>query len=833
MGVRMITEDRTGGLPDLEGSTVTLGPPANSRNLEEDFLLAAALRITEPIVIVVDAGGFIGFLNSTAEKILGYLPSSRLGRSVFELIHPDDRAAVQEALTDILRGERSNFVARFQHVDGSWRYLASSAANQFHVPAIKGILIHSRDVTATKEADAALKTQLAELSRARDQADAANIAKSHFLAMITHEIRTSMNGVMGMTSLLADTALDSRQREITATIRSSGDTLLEIVNDLLDFSRIEAGQMTLNSTDLELTTLIEESVDLVAEPAHRKGIELIVKLDNNLPSNVWADGVRLRQILLNLLSNAVKYTEQGQVTIRVSCESEPTKDRAVPDSNSEVKLRFTVTDTGIGIPEEAKAHLFAEFTQPGISNRHQSGGSGLGLAISKRLVELMGGEIGFSSGNRAGSTFWFSLTLKSSGVCEPEAPYTGPARRVLVVDDNAASRDLMEGFLQNAGFQTVSLDRPARCLDLLLSAYHAGKPFHLVILDQQMPVLNGLTLASTISSCRELNGLKIILLASMTRQASLQFPRTASVDATISKPIKRLAFLRSVRSLMEIAPSRKVVAMSPKTPRLSVMGPKLTGTVLLVEDNPASQKVAMLMLQRLGLRVDLAFDGKEAIKAAQKNRYGAILMDCLMPQIDGLEATRRIRAMENPGERTPVIALTANVLETERDKCLQAGMDDYLPKPINPSELAEKLSNWLSKPRAESAQHKAPVVNRELLSEVSQFLGEMYEEMDRGDFFQFLGIVSTRMTSLQGDLVAELARGNLTSAAKTARKLRNSASSVGAGALCDSLLRIEQTLTGGDRFIENTLLRDVQARCVDLTLVLSDLSNRRPLLSPP
>lgn len=783
------------------------------------------------MVTAVDAAGRITFLSSTAEEILGYVPAGPLGRSIFELVHPDDHAAVQGALADMLRGERANFVARFQHVDGSWRYLKSSGASQCNVPAINGILIQSRDVTSAKEADTALRNQLADMARAREQAEAANLAKSHFLAMIAHEIRTSMNGVMGMTSLLADTALDNGQRELTATIRSSGDTLLEIVNDLLDFSRIEAGQMALSSTNLELATLIEESVDLVAEPAHRKGLELIVELDSNLPSYVWADGVRLRQILLNLLSNAVKHTEQGEVTVRVARESEPAKKPGVPDGNRDVKVRITVADTGIGIPEEAKAHLFAEFTQAATSTRHRSGGSGLGLAISKRLIELMGGEIGFTSSQGAGSTFWFSVALKSSGVADPELPYTGPARRVLIVDDNASSRDLIEEYLQKAGFQTVSLDRPARCLDVLLSAYHGGKPFHLAILDQQMPVLNGLTLASTISSCRELNGLKIMLLASMTRQASLQFPRAASVDATISKPIKRLAFLRSVRNLLDImSPSKPVVV--PKL-RQAVMGPKLAGTVLLVEDNPASQKVAMLMLQRLGLRVDLAFDGKEAIKAAQKNRYGAILMDCLMPQIDGLEATRRIRALENPGERTPVIALTANVLETERDKCLQAGMDDYLPKPINPTELAEKLSHWLSKPPADSGHQKAPVVNRELLSEVSQFLGEMYEEMDRGDFFQFLGIVSTRMTSLQGDLVSDLARGNLTSAAKTARKLRNSASSVGAGALCDSLLRIEQTLIDGERFIENTLLRDVQTRCVDLMLVLSDLSNRRPMLSPP
>ncbi|MCR6656332.1 MAG: response regulator [Opitutus sp.] len=613
-------------------------------------------------------------VNPALARMYGYESPEELTANVHDIsrniyVDPTVRQTFKRLM--VQHGEVRGLEYQVYRRDGSIIWICE------HARAVRGeegeVLYYEgfiQDITARKNAEEELRT-------AKEAAEAASIAKSQFLAVMSHEIRTPMNGVIGMTSLLLDSTLTPEQREFAETIRNSGDALLGIINDILDFSKIESGRLDLEHEEFSVRDCVDGALDLLAPRAAQKQLDLLCEIADGVPEFVRGDVTRLRQILVNLLGNGVKFTEKGEVLLSLNGEY---------TSGGRYRLIFSVRDTGIGIPAEAMPRLFQSFSQVDASTTRRYGGTGLGLVISRRLTELMGGTMSVESEVGRGTTFSFDVLVDP--VPASPRPHATPAaeslagRRLLVVDDNATNRRILTALAASWRVEAIAVESGAAALVLL----RAGERFDFAILDMQMPGMDGLMLAQSIRVLRSPRELPIVLLTSLGLQ---DFGAERKIFAScLTKPAKPAQIFDALAKLCAPAPS------TARTVPVSSTGPAFTHPehVLVAEDNSVNQRVVQHMLARLGYRADLAANGLEVLEAVKRQRYDIIFMDVQMPEMDGLDATRRLRGENAPEHRPWIVALTANAMQGDREACLAAGMDAYISKPIKLPELAEALA---------------------------------------------------------------------------------------------------------------------------------------------
>ncbi len=654
------------------------------RRSEERF--RSLVQNLTDVITVLDPDGRMQYLSPSIEHVVGYTPDELVGRNCFELVHPDDRERVASALRERAEDRLASSAGtqfRFRHRDGSWRDIEAVSTNGLADPAIRGIIVTCRDITERQQIEQ-------ELRVAKEAAEAASRAKSDFLATMSHEIRTPMNGVIGMSELLLGTELTPEQREYAEAIASSGEHLLRIINDILDFSKIEAGRMQLEEFDFDLRSTVEDVAGLLGARAADKGLELTCYCEPDVPSMVRGDPFRLRQVLTNLVGNAIKFTDEGEVVLRACTEE---------DSGEHVLARFEVSDTGIGITPEQKERLFGAFSQADSSISRRYGGTGLGLAISRQLAQLMGGTMGVESEPGVGSTFWFTARFHKLAQSAIPARSTADisSAHALVVDDNATNRRVLEQQLRSWGVENDSAESGQQALQMLRASAESGRPYDLLVLDVQMPGMDGIELTRRVRSDGQLRSPKVVLLSSVGRSEIAAEARELDVSATLTKPVRHSQLYDTLVNALSGGSQRPPV--EPPEPRHLATPPEPTqrhgGRVLVAEDNAVNQRLALTILEKLGYDADLATNGREALERAESGDYLAVLMDCQMPEMDGFEATQRIRELDAPRGTVPIIAMTANALEGDRERCIAAGMNDYISKPVRIADLESVLERWV------------------------------------------------------------------------------------------------------------------------------------------
>jgi two-component system, sensor histidine kinase and response regulator len=669
-----------------------IGQFAERRRAEDE--LASLFETSRDLLCVTGYDGYFRRLNPAWETTLGFDRETLLTRPFIEFVHPDDRKTTLAEAARVRAGASAVlFENRYRCKDGSYRWLSWNVTPLPEEGLIYGM---ARDVTEQRRV-------AEELRKAREAADTANRAKGDFLANMSHEIRTPMNAVIGMAELLLDTRLGSDQREYLVALKESAESLLSLINDILDFSKIEAGKLELHAAEFDPRETLGDTLRTLGIRADQKGLELAGHVAPDVPPRLIGDGPRLRQVIVNLVGNAIKFTERGEVVVDVVKESE---------GAGEVALGIAVSDTGIGIPPDKQQVIFEAFAQADSSTTRRYGGTGLGLSISAQLVEMMGGTLAVESHPGAGSRFRFTARFGLPGARVPVRKTTPRLRglRVLVVDDNATNRRILHEMLSHWRMRPTTVGDARSALEEMERAARTGKPYPLVLLDSQMPETDGFKLAEQIQHRPRLARASIMMLTSGPRPGDRKRCAALGVSAYLTKPIKQSDLLDTIVGVVSGGRSRTGSGRAQASP--GSRGRTLR--VLVAEDNPVNQMVAVGMLERAGHRVVVANNGREVLALLDREPFDVVLMDVQMPELDGLETTAAIREQEkSSGAHLPIVAVTAHAMKGDAERCLAAGMDAYLAKPIDARELTATLSGLdqpgterpLSGPAATSREH--------------------------------------------------------------------------------------------------------------------------------
>jgi two-component system, sensor histidine kinase and response regulator len=781
------------------------------RALRESEELFRTLGAMAPVgITLMNEAGEVNYVNEHYTTITGLTPDEACKNGWKRIVHPDDLQRVSQ--------EREELIARKEDYAMNYRYLTHDGRTVWVEVRAKGFsrekggergyVVVVQDVTERQNA-------AERLQQAKEAAEAANRAKSEFLANMSHEIRTPMNGILGMTELALDTELTAEQREYLEMVRSSTESLLGIINDILDFSKIEAGKLELESSLFSLMDCIEETLRPLAVRAHQKGLELTWTVDPQIPEQLMGDGTRLRQILINLAGNAVKFTKEGEVSIRA--------ERLAPADGKE-RVQFVVEDTGIGIPAEKQTKIFEAFVQADASTTREFGGTGLGLSISAQLVKLMGGEIWVESRAGKGTKFYFMLPLEQAQTPRAVRAHADDAvlggTSVLVADDNEVNRRLLEVLLPGWGMEASLAADGQEALEKFEERMKKGEPFPLVLLDKNMPQMSGFETAERLRRMAGKEQTAILILTSSPTVEDAELALRLGIARHLGKPLQRSELRQAMIAALSGTEARKARRKFRKRAAAS-SGLK----ILLSEDNPVNQRLAMRLLEKMGHEVSLAANGKEALEMSAAEDFGLILMDLQMPIMGGIEATRLIREREKlNGKRTPIVAMTAHALKGDRKKCLEAGMDGYVSKPIHVEVLRAEIERCArTKGQEAGGVMKKGSENGDLAHiNLQELLGRV--ENDRELLRDMVEIFRTDFPRYLGEFRAVVKQGSSEEVSRAAHALKGMLANFAATQAAAAAERLEQLAKNGRPEELSTALAHFEKETAGLMLELDTVA---------